>query len=133
MSVKTIENMVNWVEENLNKCPTLEEMSDYVGYSPCYCSTKFHQYIGVSFKDYIRKRQLSMAAIALQKTKYRIIDIAIQYGFSSHEAFTRAFVRAYGFTPFQYRKLSLEILVFDKAQIIFKHSSTRIRSVKNDK
>ena len=117
MSVKTIENMINWVEENLEECPTLGEMSDFVGYSPCYCSTKFHEYVGVSFKDYIQKRQLSMAALALQKTKYRIIDIAIQYGFSSHEAFTRAFVRVYGYTPFQYRKLLPEILTFDKSQI----------------
>lgn len=117
MSVKTIENMVNWVEENLEECPSLEEMSDFVGYSPCYCSTKFHEYVGVSFKDYILKRKLSMAAMALQKTNYRIIDIAIQYGFSSHEAFTRAFVRVYGYTPFQYRKLLPEILKFDKAQI----------------
>lgn len=117
MSVKTIVSMVNWVEENLEECPTLEEMSDFVGYSPCYCSAKFHEYVGVSFKDYIQKRQLSMAAIALQRTKHRIIDIAIQYGFSSHEAFTRAFVRAYGYTPFQYRKLLPEILTFDKVQI----------------
>ena len=60
-----------------------------------------------------------MVAVALQKTKYRIIDIAIQYGFSSHEAFTRAFVRVYGYTPFQYHKLLPEILIFDKAQIDF--------------
>ena len=117
MSVKTIENMVNWVEENLEECPSLEEMSDFVGYSPCYCSTKFHEYVGVSFKDYILKRKLSMAAMALQKSNYRIIDIAIQYGFSSHEAFTRAFVRVYGYTPFRYRKLLPKILEFDKAQI----------------
>lgn len=109
--------MVNWVEVNLEECPTLEGMSDFVGYSPCYCSTKFHEYVGVSFKEYILKRQLSMAAMALQKTKYRIIDIAMQYGFSSHEAFTRAFVRVYGYTPFQYRKLLPTIMIFDKAQI----------------
>ena len=117
MSIKTIERMVNWVEGNLEECPTLEKMSDFVGYSPSYCSTKFHEYVGISFKDYIQKRQLSMAAIALQQTKYRIIDIAIQYGFSSHEAFTRAFVRVYGYTPFQYRKMLPEISTFDKVLI----------------
>ncbi len=117
MSVKTIENMIDWVEDNLEEDPTLEKMSDFVGYSPCYCSTKFHEYVGVSFKDYIQKRHLSMAAMALQKTKYRVIDIAIQHGFSSHEAFTRAFVRVYGYTPFQYRKFLPEILTFDKAHI----------------
>ncbi|WP_041669316.1 helix-turn-helix transcriptional regulator [Acetobacterium woodii] len=117
MSSKTIETMVDWVEENLEADPTLEEMSNFVGYSPCYCSTKFHEHVGISFKDYLQKRQLSMAAMALQKTKNRIIDIAMQYGFSSHEAFTRAFVRVYGYTPFQYRKLLPEISIVEKAQI----------------
>lgn len=117
MSIITIESMVSWVEENLEECPTLEQMSDFVGYSPCYCSAKFHEYVGISFKDYILKRKLSLAAVALQKTNYRIIDIAIQYGFSSHEAFTRAFARAYGYTPFQYRKFLPEISIYDKAKI----------------
>ncbi|MEW9095951.1 MAG: AraC family transcriptional regulator [Clostridiaceae bacterium] len=94
-------------------------MCDFVGYSPCYCYTKFHEYVGVSFKDYIQKRQLSIATVALRKTKYRIIDISIQYGFSSHEVFTKAFVRVYGYTPFQYSKLLPKILTFDKAQIDF--------------
>ena len=117
MSIKTIEAMVNWVEANLEENPTLEEMSDHVGYSSSYCSTKFHEHVGVSFKDYILKRQLSMAATALINTEYRIIDIAMQHGFSSHEAFTRAFVRTYGVTPFQYRKRVPEIVTFDKVQV----------------
>ncbi len=37
-------------------------------------------------------------------TNRRILDIAVQYGFSSHESFAHAFRRAYGRTPSSYRQ-----------------------------
>lgn len=43
MSAKTIQNMVNWVEENLEECRTLEEMSDFVGYSPSYTPFQYRK------------------------------------------------------------------------------------------
>ncbi|MBD5589434.1 helix-turn-helix transcriptional regulator [Clostridium botulinum] len=107
MSVKTIENMVNWIEDNIMRNPTLTEMSNYVGYSPFYCSSKFHENVGVTFKQYISKRRLSLAAIKVKDTKIRFLDIALKYGFSSQEAFTRAFVSNYGCTPNEYRKKKL--------------------------
>lgn len=107
MSLKTIENMIDWVEKNINEEPTLKKMSDYVGYSSFYCSSKFHEAVGMSFKEYVLKRKLTLAAADLKNTDLKIIEIALKYGFSSHEAFTRAFCKYFGFTPRQYRKLSL--------------------------
>lgn len=118
MSNKIIENMVEWVESNLERTPTLEKMSAYVGYSPFYCSSKFHEYVGISFRTYINKRRLSLAAIELKKSDDRILDIAIKYGFSSHEAFTRAFNKNYGCTPIQFRKLLPEINLYPKAEVL---------------
>ena len=37
-------------------------------------------------------------------TNRRILDIAVQYGFSTHESFPHAFRRAYGRTPSSYRQ-----------------------------
>lgn len=108
MSVKTIENMVNWIEDNIMGNPTLTEMSNHVGYSPFYCSAKFRENVGITFKQYISKRRLSLAAIEVRNTQNRFLDIAFKYGFSSQEAFTRAFVDAYGCTPKQYRKMKGE-------------------------
>lgn len=34
MSVKTIETMIDWVEENIEDMPILDRMADYIGYSP---------------------------------------------------------------------------------------------------
>lgn len=116
MSVRTIEDMIDWVEKNIEDDPTLTKMADYVGYSECYCSAKFHEYVGISFKEYIGRRKLSLAAEALRITDMRIIEIALQYGFSSHGAFTRAFKKMYGCSPNKYR-LKPDILPFDRIRI----------------
>lgn len=104
MSVTTIERMVEWVEGNIKENPTLGGMSEHVGYSSFYCSIKFHEHVGITFKQYIAKRRLSLAEAEVKNTHRRFLDIAMDYGFSSQEAFTRAFAKAYGCTPYQYRK-----------------------------
>lgn len=106
MSVNTIETMIDWVENNIEETPTLDGMARYVGYSSYYCSAKFHEVVGISFKEYVQHRKLVLAVSELLNTDRRIIDIAIQFGFSSNEAFTRAFSKIYNCSPNAYRKQS---------------------------
>lgn len=40
-----------------------------------------------------------------------ILDIALNYGFSSHEAYTRAFKEAYGITPSEYRQNPVPVVL----------------------
>lgn len=104
VSINTVESMVNWIEVNITMNPTLAEVSSHVGYSQYYCSNKFHEYMGITFKQYLSKRRLALAAEEVKDTQDRILDIALKYGFSCQESFTRAFADAYGYTPNQYRK-----------------------------
>lgn len=124
MSIKTVENMVNWIEGNITRNPTLAEMSNHVGYSQFYCSNKFHEYIGITFKQYLSKRRLMLAAMEVKNSRERLLDIALKYGFSCQESFTRAFVDAYGYTPNQYRKTLTTIQL---------HISPNILPVANNK
>lgn len=117
MSIGTINDMVNWVEHNIEDEPTLARMAKHVGYSAYYCSTKFHQHVGMPFKKYVLCRKLSLAAQMLLATDAHIIEVAMRYGFSSHEAFTRAFKKAFGYTPNQLRALQPEIPLFDRVHI----------------
>ena len=116
MSVRTIEDMIDWVETNMES-PTLDKMADHVGYSEYYCSAKFHEYVGISFKEYVFKRKLSLAAETLMKTDALIIDIALQYGFSSHEAFSRAFKKTFGYSPNQFRKIKPNVPSFKRIRM----------------
>ncbi len=106
MSSKTVEIMIEWLEDNFSNSPTLPEMAKYVGYSEYYCSAKFHEFTGVTFKEYLSKLKLSAASESLKSTRSRIIDIALDCGFSSSEAFSRAFVKEYGCSPRKYRSLN---------------------------
>lgn len=54
---------------------------------------------GVTLSEYIRRRRLTMAAFALQTSDIKVIDAALQYGYESPEAFTRAFKALHGVLP----------------------------------
>lgn len=101
---EAVQKMIDWVEEHLSEEPTLLQMSREIGYSPCYCSMQFHRVCGMTMRKYLQGRRLTAAAQALCGTRERILDIAVNCGFSSQEALTRAFRSAFGCTPAVYRK-----------------------------
>lgn len=109
MKKMNIKDMINYIEDNLTNDFSLTDIATKVNYSPYYCSTCFRQYTGTSIKNYTLKRRLQCAAEELCLTKLRIIDIAQQYGYSSQEAFSRAFLAFYGISPYEYRKRKLPI------------------------
>ncbi|KNF09089.1 HTH-type transcriptional regulator, AraC family [Gottschalkia purinilytica] len=123
MPVKTIKIMIDWIENNIMENPTLVDLSNHVGYSSFYCSAKFHENIGITFKQYISKRKLSLAAIEVRDTQYKLLEIALKYGYSSHEAFTRAFVNAFGCTPYQCRKQMTTLQLYMKPNVFPSHQS----------
>lgn len=104
MSVKTIEIMVKWIENNITENPTLKDMSSHVGYSPFYCSAKFREHMGMTYKQFLAQCRLRAAAYDLCNTDDKITDIAFRYGYSSSESLARAFAAAFKCSPRQYRK-----------------------------
>lgn len=83
---------------------TLSSLSRRLGYSEFYTTRKFKEIAGMPFREYLRNRKLAFALKEVRDSDTAFLDIALQYGFSSHEAFTRAFKGAYGVTPSAYRK-----------------------------
>lgn len=68
----------------------------------------FHRYFpsvtGYRFGEYARKRRLSVALDRLATSDTTILAVAVESGYDSHEAFTRAFKNEFGVTPRQFRK-----------------------------
>lgn len=67
--------------------------------------------------EYAKLRRLAQASDNLTKNKRRIIDVALDYGFQSHETFTRAFKEAYGMTPEDYRSHPCQLSHFLKPDL----------------
>ncbi len=66
--------------------------------------TWFQAVTGVTFGEYARRRRLDRARVLLGDAGSSVLDIALDSGYRSHEAFTRAFADEFGVTPADYRK-----------------------------
>ncbi|HJD24599.1 MAG TPA: AraC family transcriptional regulator [Firmicutes bacterium] len=100
---REVQAMIDWIEEHLRDSPTLDAMAEHLHYSRFYCSRLFRQTAGVTLRQYLAGRRLYGATIAVRDTQQPIVDIALEYGYSSQSALTRAFQYAYGCTPAAYR------------------------------
>ena len=83
----------------------LETVAAAVGLSPCQAQRTVTAVLGESPDRHQRRLRLERAAVELMLTDRRILDIALDAGYASHEAFTRAFARHLGRTPRAYRAL----------------------------
>lgn len=83
---------------------SLTDMAADAGVSPTYLSRIFPLATGFSISGYMRARRLTEAAKALAQGAPDILDVALDAGYGSHEAFTRAFRDQFGSTPADVRK-----------------------------
>lgn len=99
-----IDTIDHCIKKNDEEALSLSSLSKQLGYSEYYLSRKFKEISGMQYRDYLRYRRLAFALKELRDTDNGILEIALQYGFSSHEAFTRAFKETYNITPSEYRQ-----------------------------
>lgn len=108
---KIVEEIDGCIQGHSDEAMTLNRLAGKVGYSAFYVSRKFREISGMQIRDYLRHRRLAFALKKIRDTDTGILDIALDYGFSSHEAFTRAFKEAYGMTPSEYRQNPVPVVL----------------------
>ena len=102
------------IREHRDEALTLRALSGRLGYSEFHMTRKFREISGMSFREYLRRRKLAFALKEVRDSRRSFLVIALDYGFSSHEAFTRAFRDTYGVTPSQYRKAPKPVVLRTK-------------------
>lgn len=91
---------LDYIEENLSRGVTPEECAEKCCYSLSNMQKMFRCVFHIGISDYISRRRITMAARELIDTDETVLDIAVKYGYNSHEVFTRAFTRLWGVTPY---------------------------------
>lgn len=114
---EAIEKTILFIENHLNQNFTVEDAAREAGYSYYHFNRQFTALLGESVGSYIKKRRLSDASRELLYTQRRILDIALDHGFESSEAFSRAFKAVYQVSPVFYRKNRLDIIISQKPRI----------------
>ena len=97
-----IQQSIDYIELHLADELSVDEAAKQAYMSVSNYYRMFYSITGYTVKEYIRLRRLSCAAAALrdeQQNTLRIIDIAVKYGWTSADGFSRAFTAAFGVTP----------------------------------
>lgn len=106
VSLQQVQEAVDFIELRLREEFSLDDVADTVGMSRFTLHRMFRATVGESLKGYIRKRRLTEAAKRLKASELGILELSMDAGFQSQEAFTRAFQGFFGLTPGQYRRES---------------------------
>ncbi len=101
--------ILDYIENHIEDNFSINKISEISGFSLSHIRLIFRGAVGRSLSSYVRSRKLSHAAWDLGNTTNSIIQIAIKYGFGSHETFTRAFKREFSITPKSFREKKLSI------------------------
>lgn len=96
--------MLQWIEQNLFKNITVNEIASAANICPRECQRVFQRYVHYSPMEYLRLKRILMAAELLSTTDSPVIDIALECGFSSSSYFSKQFKLLTGSTPTEYRK-----------------------------
>lgn len=125
-AIRSVQRMQEYIDMNILRKITLKELAVAAGYSPWHAARLFKEITGKTPFEYIRALRLTKAALMLRDNNIKIIDVALDFVFDSHEGFTRAFSKEFGIPPSKYShytppiKLFMPQKVFDTYQVFHK-------------
>ena len=103
---------IAYIEAHIDDDLALDAVSGVTGYSPYHFGRLFYYIADMPLSEYIRKRKLSLAAMKLQSSGVKVIDLAVMYGYDSADSFSRAFVKQHGMTPSAARRPGSVLKIF---------------------
>ncbi len=101
---KRILKVLVFVQKNLDEERSLEEYARVAHFSPYHFHRIFRGMVGESLHEHVRRLRLERAATRLKRTDRSIVEIALEAGYETHEAFSRAFRALCGCSPSHYRR-----------------------------
>ncbi len=102
-AMKKMMRAIEYINNHLENETILEDSAAFVCVSMSHYIFLFKSILGYTPAEYIRKRRLENSTKNVLQRK-KVIDIAIESGYGSSEAYTRAFKKEFGVPPIEYQK-----------------------------
>src|SRR5699024_3092071 len=100
---------MDYIENNLTDDIDYWEIARIACCSEYHFRRMFPFVAGISLSEYIRRRRLTLAAFELSRSDKKIANFAVEYGYSSPDAFARAFKKWHGIPPSKARNDSQQL------------------------
>lgn len=105
---ENIDNILNYINTNLNSDLSLDKLSDKFYMSKYYLMHKFKKYTGYTIYNYIMQKRIIMANNLIKNGK-PITEACFECGFGDYSSFLKAFKKIFGTSPKQYYKALKEL------------------------
>jgi YesN/AraC family two-component response regulator len=102
----SITKAITYMKQKYALNPTLEEVSEYAGYSPAYFSRIFKEDTGMTFSEFLNEIRIEKSKSLLLTSGLTIAQISTMLGYNDQSYFCRIFKNVTGTTPDRYRKRS---------------------------
>lgn len=98
-----IKKVCDYINDNISKDISLEQMADYVNVSSFYLSKLFKEEKGITFVNFLTDKRLEQSKELLKNTNLSIKEITSAIGYNDQNYFSRLFKNKYGVSPTEYR------------------------------
>lgn len=102
-----VQEMASYMRCHLDERLTIDELSTRFGVSPTALKKEFRRLYGQPLHAWLQEQRLTQAARLLRESTMTVLAVAQEVGYSSTSQFSAAFVRRFGHTPGQYRRISV--------------------------
>lgn len=109
-----INDAFDYIEDHMDGKIDLDKVANIMCQSTVSFQRTFSIFMDISIYEYIRRRRMTLAAIELQTSSTKVIDVALKYGYESPESFTRAFKEIHGISPSAARKKGVQLNLFPR-------------------
>jgi len=109
-----INRMLVYIQKHLDESIQLDDLAKVAALSKFHLHRIFHANMEETLNDYVRRLKLERGAGQLQHTNKTISTIAMDSGYNTPAAFTKAFKQQFGISPSAFKKIKKKKEIINK-------------------
>ncbi|MED7949477.1 AraC family transcriptional regulator [Streptomyces sp. BE303] len=102
--LERLNQAMEYIEEHLDGTVEVAELARIATTSEYHFRRLFSALAGMPLSEYLRRRRLTLAGAEVLSGERTLLDVAVRYGYTSGEAFARAFRAMHGVGPGEARR-----------------------------